>query len=315
LASFTNYSGGAAGASAALTKALLGERESVKSLGISILEEDVKKQMAIQSAEGLAFATERQAKAYATLTIAQNQSKNAIGDYARTSEQFANVMRRTKGRLTDLAVAFGKILLPMATKVLKKIEKLIKIFGGLTESQKTVILWMGALAAAIGPVLLGAGLLLKAVLLAKAGFLGLNASMLVSVLAALAIAAAIVLIGLAVDDLVKYLRGFEDTQFGKFVEWLERVDRLLFKEGEFSQPKQYQALIDAGIQKGVGSPDIPYIAPRGPKNSNVTNTVTITAPVGADAEEYATIMKDELQSMMDGEKTDAYASTSNDGGT
>ena len=41
LASFTNFSGGAEGASAALTKALLGERESVKALGISILETDV----------------------------------------------------------------------------------------------------------------------------------------------------------------------------------------------------------------------------------------------------------------------------------
>ena len=41
LASFTNFSGGAAGASAALTKAILGERESAKSLGIAIQEADV----------------------------------------------------------------------------------------------------------------------------------------------------------------------------------------------------------------------------------------------------------------------------------
>ena len=57
LASFTNFAGGAQGASDALTKALLGERESVKALGISILEEDVKKQMAINTSKGLTFAT------------------------------------------------------------------------------------------------------------------------------------------------------------------------------------------------------------------------------------------------------------------
>ena len=70
LASFTNFSGGAEGASAALTKALLGERESVKSLGISILEEDVKKKVQILRAKGMRFATMRQAKAFATLKIA-----------------------------------------------------------------------------------------------------------------------------------------------------------------------------------------------------------------------------------------------------
>ncbi len=43
LASFTNFSGGAEGASLALTKALLGERESIKSLGIAITEADLKK--------------------------------------------------------------------------------------------------------------------------------------------------------------------------------------------------------------------------------------------------------------------------------
>ena len=42
LASFTNLTGGAEQASKALTKALLGERESIKTLGIAILEEDVK---------------------------------------------------------------------------------------------------------------------------------------------------------------------------------------------------------------------------------------------------------------------------------
>ena len=41
LASFTNFSGGADGASQALTKALLGEREAIKSLGIAITEADL----------------------------------------------------------------------------------------------------------------------------------------------------------------------------------------------------------------------------------------------------------------------------------
>jgi hypothetical protein len=117
LASFTNFSGGATGASQALTKALLGERESVKSLGISILEEDVKKQVAINTTNGMTFATERQAKAYATLQIAQAQSKNAIGDYARTQDGLANQTRLLQQRMNDLAVSFGEVMVPAVNKV------------------------------------------------------------------------------------------------------------------------------------------------------------------------------------------------------
>jgi hypothetical protein len=126
LASFTNYSGGAKGASDALTKALLGERESVKSLGISILEADVQKQVAINTAKGMVFETERQAKAQATLDIAMAQSKNAIGDYSRTSESFANQSRLLKERLEDLATTMGGALLSSSTTMVSKITELVE---------------------------------------------------------------------------------------------------------------------------------------------------------------------------------------------
>jgi len=126
LASFTNFSGGAAGASAALTKALLGEREGVKSLGISILEEDVAAKVALLTKQGMIFETDRQAKAYATLLIAQEQSKNAIGDYARTQEGFANQSRELSARLNDLVIVFGEKLLPMATKGITIIKGVVE---------------------------------------------------------------------------------------------------------------------------------------------------------------------------------------------
>jgi hypothetical protein len=135
LASFTNFSGGAEGASAALTKALLGERESVKSLGISILEEDVKRQVQILSAQGMRFETERQAKAYATLIIAQRQSKNAIGDYARTADGLANKKRLLSQRIKDLVVNIGQKLIPiwsaLANVAIKVVERLTARVGGL----------------------------------------------------------------------------------------------------------------------------------------------------------------------------------------
>ena len=122
LASFTNIEGGAERASRALTKALLGERESVKELGIAILEEDVKARV-IQMEEMGKFTNEsdRQKRAYATLEIAVEQSKNAIGDFARTQDSVANQQRTLKERTKELSETLGDIFIPMIGKVLEKV--------------------------------------------------------------------------------------------------------------------------------------------------------------------------------------------------
>ena len=193
LASFTNFSGGAEGASKALTKALLGERESVKSLGISILEEDVVAKIKSLAATGkLTGMTERQAKAYATLEIAIGQSQNAIGDFARTSASFANQSRILNQRLFDLRVSFGKIILPLATKLVGKLIQLTEKFDKLAPSTKKFILIIAGLAAILPPLLILFGSLgfaitgfittIKAfasvVLFAKTGVVALKAAML-----------------------------------------------------------------------------------------------------------------------------------------
>ena len=134
LASFTNFSGGAEGASQALTKALLGETESLKSLGIAINQEAVKKQVAVNASNGLTFATERQAKAQATLDLALKQSGNAIGDYARTSQSTANQTRLFQTRLTDLKEAVGSELKPVFSSILIDLNKFI---GALDVTQIT----------------------------------------------------------------------------------------------------------------------------------------------------------------------------------
>lgn len=117
LASFTNVEGGAEFASQALTKALLGERESVKQLGIAILETDVQAKVLELTQQGLTFETERQAKAEATLRIALEQSKNAIDDFARSSDSYANQVRIAEAATDDLGVALGERLLPVATQI------------------------------------------------------------------------------------------------------------------------------------------------------------------------------------------------------
>jgi len=232
LASFSNFSGGAEGASKALTKALLGERESIKSLGISILEEDVKAKMLKNTFDGLTFESERQAKAFATLQLAQEQSKNALGDYSRTSESFANQSRELTQDLDDVAVAFGNVLLPVAKKVLEVIRNVIEWMKNLDDSTKKIIAIVGGLAAAIGPVLLVLGFLATNIIpglvvafgVLKGAFISLATTIMANPMGAL-----ITLLGLAAGAFIIFsgrTKDAEDAQW-KLGDALKNVNKEL----------------------------------------------------------------------------------------
>ena len=159
LASFTNFSGGAEGASLALTKALLGERESVKSLGIAITEADLKK---FAEDQGLVFKElDRVAKANLTFQLAAKQSSKAIGDYARTSGSFANQTRQLTAQFTNLAVEIGTMLLPVAQKILTWARDFLDNIRKMNPVLKQNILNFTLLVAAIGPLLSISGSLIK----------------------------------------------------------------------------------------------------------------------------------------------------------
>lgn len=112
LASFSNFSGGAEGASAALTKALLGESESAKALGIAITQTELKK---MAEDQGLVFnELTRGEKALLTYELAVKQSQNAIGDFARSQSSFANQSRIAQSRIKDIQGVLGNGLLPIA---------------------------------------------------------------------------------------------------------------------------------------------------------------------------------------------------------
>lgn len=251
LASFTNFSGGAAGASAALTKALLGERESVKSLGISILEEDVKKEVALLRTKGMTFETERQAKAQATLNIAMRQSKNAIGDFSRSSKSFANQTRIMNAAIRDVTVQFGQILLPIATKVVGKISQLVQWFGSLSQGTKTAILVIGGLAAAIGPLLIITGLMVQSFLSIRLALQLVGSAAIKSfaiiLFQIILVVAAVSLIAIVFNDLKAFFEG-RDSVFGVII---NSIDELLFK---FQESFPILSRIVLGFVSVVGAP-------------------------------------------------------------
>lgn len=127
LASFTNIEGGAERASRSLTKALLGESDSAKELGVVIIDKDVKAKIEAMKAAGeFTNETERQQKALATLAIALEQSKNAVGDFARTQDSVANQQRVLKERTKELSETLGVTFIPLMADVLEAIAPVIK---------------------------------------------------------------------------------------------------------------------------------------------------------------------------------------------
>lgn len=153
VASFRNVQGGAAQVVHAFNSALVGERERLKTLGIVITEADVKAETLALAQKGQRFETIKQAKALATLSLIEKRTAQDQGDFARTQDSLTNKLRITSERIKGLAERFGKLLIPVALKVLAVFEKVLSFFEAMPDSVKTVVLIVGALAAALGPLL------------------------------------------------------------------------------------------------------------------------------------------------------------------
>lgn len=150
LASFTNYAGGAEGASSALTKAMLGEREMLKSLGIAISEAAVETKIKKLMSEGATFTSLRQAKAQATLAIAVEQSKNAIGDFNRTQKELANQERITSSVFQNMKTGIGEALLPMFLLLNRAAQAVFNTIDGFSPTAKRFIAGAAVAAAVVG---------------------------------------------------------------------------------------------------------------------------------------------------------------------
>ena len=137
----------------AITSALTGEREALKTLGIVIKDTDVKQKALAMGLWDGTGALDSAAQAQATYALITEKSQNAIGDFERTSGGAANQVRILSANLKDQAAAIGTQLLPIGTQLLGWVGKAIEWFGNLSPGVKKVITLVAGVAAAIGPVL------------------------------------------------------------------------------------------------------------------------------------------------------------------
>jgi hypothetical protein len=126
-----------------LSAALLGERDSLKSLGISIAEADVQAQLAAKGQEELTGAALQQAQAQATLDLVLQKSTDAQAAFAAGADSPIRQLNLLKAQVTTLAEAVAEGATPA-------ISSLIRVMLGLSNfvgENKTALL---AGAAAVG---------------------------------------------------------------------------------------------------------------------------------------------------------------------
>lgn len=153
LSSFKNV--GIDQAMTALNGVFTGETESLKRLGVVMTETNLE-----EFAEGIGKNYKEMSQAEkVTLRYEYvlSKTKNAQGDYARTSDGAANSIRTLQASVSNLGVAFGQEILPVVTPLIGKLTDMVTSFGQLDEKTKQTIITIAGIAAVAGPVLVVIG--------------------------------------------------------------------------------------------------------------------------------------------------------------
>lgn len=123
-----------------LAKAMLGERDGLKALGISITDADVKSRLAAKGQEQLTGAALEQAKAVATQELIFEKSTDAQKAWADGGNKALKAQNKIKAFLGEFREQLADKFLPVVIKVGEKIgsmfEKALPVFnevaGGIT---------------------------------------------------------------------------------------------------------------------------------------------------------------------------------------
>lgn len=150
MASFKNI--GIDEAMTALNGVFTGETESLKQLGIVMTEVNLQE---FADGLGLVYDDMTQAeKVQLRYNYVMAMSKNAIGDYARTSDGTANSMRTFQASVENLAITLGQNLLPIVTPIIQKATEMVNAFSAADPELQRLILGIAGIAAAAGPALI-----------------------------------------------------------------------------------------------------------------------------------------------------------------
>lgn len=146
-----------------LQSALAGQSETVRKYGVDLSAARVEQELLAMGIKGGREEATRAQKAQARLNAIMKDTQSAQGNAAATSDSFQNRTRALRGSLRDLKVEVGKELMPTAKALVDRLQSVSDTFTGLPDSAQSTIAVIGAVAAAMGPVLLIAGQLASSI--------------------------------------------------------------------------------------------------------------------------------------------------------
>lgn len=123
LASYTDFAGGAKGAADALTKAMLGETESSKSLSLSIGDDALSNYAASLGKSTASMSTAEKAQLRLNLALEQAGAMGAVGDMIKTASGYANTLRAVESKMENAEAAAGQRLIPAVTSLATEFGK------------------------------------------------------------------------------------------------------------------------------------------------------------------------------------------------
>jgi hypothetical protein len=194
-------------------------------------------------------------------------------------------MRIFTESIKEIGANLGQILLPAFTKMVTKVNNLLKAFMGLDEGTKKTILIITGIVAAVGPMLLALGQLPGLLGLAAGGFKLLTAAMVANPI--LAVATAIAAVTTAIIAYRKSqkkaneeaLKQMDAAQLSEKINELEAKKQKLFKRGYKEGQKRVQNIQD---EIDVYKEQIKVVNQAAEANEKLqqtqTGTITPTAP-------------------------------------
>lgn len=164
------YGGRTQDAVRALTGALKGNNTMLDNYGMAVNDALVKGRAfelgLIKQGEEMSLA----AKQSATLSLIFEQTTAAQGQAAREAEAASGSWRALKTEIANLTAEMGQHLLPIITPIINRAKEMAAAFRNLKPETQRLIVGISAVAAAIGPLLLGLGTILKMAPLVGAAF-------------------------------------------------------------------------------------------------------------------------------------------------
>lgn len=116
-----------------LSKALLGEREELKQLGIAIQEADVKARLAEKGLDKLTGTMLQQAKAAATLELITEKSVDAQTAYANNTDTVVRKQAELQAKLAQIRENLATLLIPIFARLVKAVEPFIDLITRFTQ--------------------------------------------------------------------------------------------------------------------------------------------------------------------------------------